>query len=178
MNVLHPSLSKSFAFSICSRYPMKNSILGWILLQEYMQPNTSQVTTMMALWKMTTVFCSSSWNFSFPYFVTCFVRQNLQKFTEKVTSKVLFRKIRWENIHFYGLKKEFFISNWRKIQVNSSKKYVNFFSSGYYFPSYISPLMRVMECIELNWLCKHMRKVRSSQAAIMVLIWVKNRFSL
>ena len=114
----------------------------------------------------------------FHYFVTCFVRQNLQKFTEKVTSKVLFRKIRWENIHFYGLKKEFFVSNWRKIQVNSSKKYVNFFSSGYYFPSYISPLMRVMECIELNWLCKHMRKVRSSQAAIMVLIWVKNRFSL
>ena len=38
-------------------------------------------------------------------------------------------------------KKEVFISDGKKIQVNSSKKYVKFFSSGYYFPSYISPLI-------------------------------------
>ena len=35
-----------------------------------------------------------------------------------------------------------------------------------------------MECIELNRLCKHMKKVRSSQAAIFVLNWVKHSFSL
>ena len=36
----------------------------------------------------------------------------------------------------------------------------------------------IMECIELNWLCKHMKKVRSSQAAILVMNWVKQSFSL
>ena len=46
-----------------------------------------------------------------------------------------------ENIHFCGLKKETFISSGTKIYVNSSQKYVKLFSSGYYFPSYISPLM-------------------------------------
>ena len=35
-----------------------------------------------------------------------------------------------------------------------------------------------MECIELNWLCKHMKKVRSSQAAILVLDWIKHSFYL
>ena len=40
-------------------------------------------------------------------------------------------------------KKETFISDGRKIQVNSSKKYVKFFSSGNYFPSEISPLILI-----------------------------------
>ena len=31
-------------------------------------------------------------------------------------------------------------------------------------------------CIELNWLCKHIEKVRSSQAANLVLNWVKKFF--
>ena len=35
-----------------------------------------------------------------------------------------------------------------------------------------------MECIELNWLCKLMKKVKSCQAAIVVLNWVKHGFSL
>ena len=35
-----------------------------------------------------------------------------------------------------------------------------------------------MECIKKNWLCKHMKKVRSSQAASLVLNWVKHSFSL
>ena len=50
--------------------------------------------------------------------------------------------VSWKNIHFCGLKKETFgeISDGRKIQVNSFKKYVQLFSGGYYFPSYISPL--------------------------------------
>ena len=34
----------------------------------------------------------------------------------------------------------------------------------------------IMECIVLNWLCKHMKKVRSSQVAILVLKWVKQFF--
>ena len=33
-------------------------------------------------------------------------------------------------------------------------------------------LLRVIECIKLNWLCKHMKKVRRSKAAILVLNWV------
>ena len=35
MNILHLSLSKSFALSICSRYPMKNSILGYFCKSTY-----------------------------------------------------------------------------------------------------------------------------------------------
>ena len=38
-------------------------------------------------------------------------------------------------------KKETFITNGMKMLVNSSKKYVKLFSSGYYFPSYISPII-------------------------------------
>ena len=34
----------------------------------------------------------------------------------------------------------------------------------------------MMECIELNWLCKHMKKIRSSQPAIPVLNGVKHQF--
>ena len=34
----------------------------------------------------------------------------------------------------------------------------------------------IMECIELSWLCKHMKEVRSSQAAVLVLNWVKQFF--
>ena len=32
--------------------------------------------------------------------------------------------------------------------------------------------------IELNWLCKHTKKVRSSQGIILVMNWVKHSFSL
>ena len=32
----------------------------------------------------------------------------------------------------------------------------------------------VMECIEHNWLCKHIKKIKSSQPAIPVLNWVKH----
>ena len=40
-------------------------------------------------------------------------------------------------------------------------------------------LIRVAECIiELNWLCKHIKKVRSCQPAIFVLNWIKHSFSL
>ena len=64
-----------------------------IFLQEYIQPNTSHVATMMALWKTITVLRSSSWNFSSPHYVTYFVCQSRQKFTKKVTSKVPFHEI-------------------------------------------------------------------------------------
>ena len=57
-----------------------------IFFQEYLNPNTSEVATIMVLWKMITVFCSSSWNFSSPHYITCFVCHSLQVFTEKVTS--------------------------------------------------------------------------------------------
>ena len=98
INVLHSCMLKSFALSICSRDPMKNSTQGYFL-QEYLQP----------------VFCSSSWNFSSPHYVACFVCQSLQIFVAKVTLWVMFHKISWKNINFGGLKRETFISNGRKI---------------------------------------------------------------
>ena len=36
----------------------------------------------------------------------------------------------------------------------------------------------IIECIELNWLRKYVKKVRSSQAAILLLNWVKTIFPL
>ena len=36
----------------------------------------------------------------------------------------------------------------------------------------------ITECIKHNWLCKHMKKVRSSQTAILIQNWVKHIFSL
>ena len=33
----------------------------------------------------------------------------------------------------------------------------------------------IMEYIELNWLCKHIKKIRSSQPATLVLNWVKHQ---
>ena len=33
----------------------------------------------------------------------------------------------------------------------------------------------IMECIELNWLSKHKKKIRSSQPAIPVLNWIKHQ---
>ena len=40
------------------------------------------------------------------------------------------------------------------------------------FQTFILLKYVIMKFIELNWLCKHMKKVRSSQAAIFVLNWV------
>ena len=36
----------------------------------------------------------------------------------------------------------------------------------------------IIECIELNWLYKHTKKVRSSEATIPILNWVKHSFFL
>ena len=36
----------------------------------------------------------------------------------------------------------------------------------------------IIESIELNWLCRNMKKVTSSQVAILVLNWIKHNFSL
>ena len=92
----------------CFEYLQKGSY-------EKLNSGNLQVATIMALWKTITVFRSSSWNFLSPHYVTYFVRQRLQKFMEKVSSKVPFREISWENIHFCGLTKETFISNGTKI---------------------------------------------------------------
>ena len=50
------------------------------------------------------------------------------------------RKLK-KNTRFCGSRKETFISDGRKIQVNSSKKYINFFCSANDFSTYISPLI-------------------------------------
>ena len=48
-----------------------------MFLQEYVQPNAPQVATVMALWKLITVFRSSSRNFAAPNYGTYLVRQSL-----------------------------------------------------------------------------------------------------
>ena len=109
-----------------------------LFLREFVQPNAAHVPAKMTLWKMTTVFHSSSWNFLSLHYVTYFTRRILQISTENLTLQLTFWGISWENIHFF--KKKAYIANGRKIKVNSSKKYVNFLSKGYFFLSYISPL--------------------------------------
>ena len=47
-----------------------------------------------------------------------------------------------------------------------------------HFPSNCSLSYVIMECIELKWLCKHMKKVRNNHAPILVLNWVKHIFAL
>ena len=64
------------------------------------------------------------------------------KSTEKVTSKVSFRELSRENIHFLWFQKKRLIFLMGGIyKCILPKKYFKFFSSGYYFPLYISPLM-------------------------------------
>ena len=113
---------------------------SWAILREFVQPNAAHVTTMMTLWKITTVLRSSSWNFLSLHYVI-FYSPNSSNTTENVTFQVPFQGISWENIHFCGFLKKTYIANGRKIKVNSTKKYVQFLSSGYFFLSYISPLI-------------------------------------
>ena len=97
MNVLHPSLSKSFALSICNRNP---------------QINFGRVRTAK---------CITNWNhdgslednYCVPFFKSKFLITTLRHIfcspkpskIYGVTSKVPLREISWENIHFCGLKK-------------------------------------------------------------------------
>ena len=85
------------------------------------------------LWKMTTVNRPSSWNFLSIHYVTYFIRRILQISTKNVTLQVPFRGISWENIHFCGFLEKTYIANGSKIKVNSTRKYVKFLSSGYFF---------------------------------------------
>ena len=112
-----------------------------LFLWEFVQPNKVQVATMMTLSKMITVF-RSSWNFLSLHYITHFIRRIFQISMENVTLQVPFRGISWQNIHFCGFLKKTCIANGRKIKMDSSKKYVKFLSSRYFFPSYISPLTK------------------------------------
>ena len=61
---LHDECSVSISVKIiCFQHLQQGS---YEKIQEYVQPNASQVATMMALWKIITVFHSSSWNFIIP----------------------------------------------------------------------------------------------------------------
>ena len=90
MNVLHPSLLKSFALrAFAAGILWKTEPLDF--LHDYLQLNASQVATMMSFWKMITVFRSSNWNFSSPHYVTCFICESFQIFTEKGTSTITWK---------------------------------------------------------------------------------------
>ena len=141
MNVLHPSLSKSFALNICSKDPMKNSTLGYFCKITYSQMHCKfQPWCLFGIWLL----CSVLWfDFFYPH----------------ITSHVLFAKsfkhlrrtglCKLEKYTFLWFKKRVFYF-WWEIQVSSSKKYVKFLSCGYHFPSYISRL----NLINLNSLFK------------------------
>ena len=96
---------------------------------------------MMTLWKMTTVFRSSSWNFLSLTLRHILFAEFFKYPRENVTLQVPFRGINWENIHFCDFLKNTYIANGGKIKVNSPKKYVQLLSSGYFLSSYISPLI-------------------------------------
>ena len=85
---LHNECSGSvYVEVICFEYLQQGSyekLNFGIFLQDYLQPNASQVPTMMSLWKMITAFRSLISNFLSLHYVTCFVRQILQTLTEKL----------------------------------------------------------------------------------------------
>ena len=68
-------------FEHLQQWSYENSTLSYFCKSIY---SRLQIATMMALWKMITVFQSSSWNFS-THIVKYFIHQSLQIFTEKVT---------------------------------------------------------------------------------------------
>ena len=122
MNVLHPSLSKSFVLSICNRNPMKNSTL-WDIF--------TRVLTAKCI-----ASCSHGGSLEDDYCITFFKLKFLiptlcQMFCSPKPSNIYGEsdivsplcEISWKNIHFCGLKKETFISNGRKKLVNSSKRH-------------------------------------------------------
>ena len=128
---LHNECSASVSVEIiCFEHLLQGSYeklkLG-IFLQDYLQPNASQVPTTMSLWKMITVFRSLIWNFR-------------HMFCSPNPSNIHGQRdfVSWKNTFLWFKKRDFYF--WWEIQVNSSGKYVKFFSSGYCFSLYISPL--------------------------------------
>ena len=71
MNVLHPSLLKSFALRAFAAGILWKTE-PWDFLHDYLQPNASHVQP-LSFWKMITVFRSSNWNFSSPHYVTFYL---------------------------------------------------------------------------------------------------------
>ena len=81
MNVLHPSLSKSFALNICSKDPVKSSTLGYFCKITYSQMHRKfQPRCLFGRW------CVPFFDLNFLslHYATCFFRQILQTFTEKL----------------------------------------------------------------------------------------------
>ena len=120
MNVLHPSLSKSFALNICSKDPVKSSTLGYFCKITYSQMHRKfQPWCLFGRWLLRSVL----WFQIFYPYITSHVlfaksfkhlRRNFKHLRRDFAS--------WKNMHFWGLKKQTFISDGRKIQVNSSKR--------------------------------------------------------
>ena len=44
-----------------------------------------------------------------------------------------------------------------------------------WYESHFSNTVLIMECIELNWLCEHIKKIRSSQPTFLVLNWLNHQ---
>ena len=99
MNILHPSLLKSFALSICSRDPMKNSTLGYFCKRKYSQC----IASCNHDGSVEDNYCVLFFKLKFLIPTSChmfFSCQRLQKFTGKVNLKVPFRKISCTFVQF------------------------------------------------------------------------------
>ena len=72
----------------------------------------------------------------------------------------------------WNLQEKTFFSVKTKINPNFA---VNLLVTVYLMNHIFQTSVLIMECIELNWLCKHMKRIRSSQPAIRVLNWMKHQ---
>ena len=143
VNVLYPSLSKWLLLSIYILNPMET------------QPCAIFARVITAKW---IAGCNHGYSleddYCVPFFrLKCFIptlrhilydTNNSDIYREcDFLSSVLEDKLGKHT--FLWVSKKTFIANGRKIKVNSFKKYVKFFSSEYYFPSDIAPLILLAE---------------------------------
>ena len=135
MNVLHPSLLKSFALRAFAAGILWKTE-PWDFLHDYLQPNALQVATMMSFLEDDHCVSFFKLKFLIPALRHMFyLRKPSNIYGERDFDNDL------EKYTFLWFKNRDFYFLMREKYMNSSKKSVKFFSSGYYFPWYISPLI-------------------------------------
>ena len=137
MKVLHPFLSKSFALCICSKNSMKTSTLGYFCKITYsqmhrkLQPWCHFRTLLCSFFNLKSLILTLRHMFCSPKVSNIYRERDF-------VSSVLRNK--WEKYTFLWFKKETYLW-WEENISEFSKKYAKFFSRGYYFLSYMSPLI-------------------------------------
>ena len=93
INVLSASISVEIIYFKHLQQGSYEKLNGGIFLQECVQPNASQVAIMVALWKIITVFHSSSWNFSSPHTSHILFAKAFKNVRRKLLRKFGFAKL-------------------------------------------------------------------------------------